>query len=115
MSLIPCKVNDDGWSIILDHLAMHMIRAVDSSTIISYQPDSPQKRTTAKNVHDRVYLAGQSVYWNKLFRASNDPTFVLLTMLWYALYAWDQASEKLWEHICQLVCMLLFYCMLHLS
>jgi hypothetical protein len=25
-------------------------------------------------------------------------------MLWYALYAWDQALEMLWEHICQLVC-----------
>jgi hypothetical protein len=50
-----------------------------------------------------VYLAGQSVYWNKIFRESNDPTFVFLTMLWYALYAWDQAFELLWEHICLLV------------
>ena len=84
---------------------MHMIRSTNSSTIISYQPESHRQGTTAKNVHDRVFLAGQSVYWNKLLRASNDPTFVLLIMFWYACYAWDQAFEMLWEHICRLVCL----------
>ncbi|GJJ08745.1 hypothetical protein Clacol_002964 [Clathrus columnatus] len=82
----------------LDMLAIHMIRGVETSTIISHQP-SFKSITSSKAVHSRVYLAGQSVYWNYIFRQSRDPTFILLTMLWYALYAWDQALEYLWEHI----------------
>ena len=92
-----------------------MDRSKDSSTIISYQPTSTRQATTATSLHVRVYLAGQSVYWNKLFKQSNDPTFVLLTMLWYALYAWDQALEMLWDYICQLVCTLLPILILHTS
>ncbi|KAF8516401.1 hypothetical protein JB92DRAFT_2810383 [Gautieria morchelliformis] len=101
---LPLRSDDPTTDdvLILDHLAMHMLRAKDSSTIISYQPTFYREVTTASSLHSRVYLAGQSVYWNKIFRGSNDPTFVFLTILWYALYAWDQALERLWEHICQL-------------
>lgn len=100
--------------LILDHLAMHMDRAKDSSTVISYQPTSIRQATTAASLHSRVYLAGQSVYWSKIFSESNDPTFVLLTMLWYALYAWDQALEMLWDNICLLVCAPPLILILHL-
>jgi len=91
-------------SLILDLLSVHLIRNVRTSTIISYQPP-PYKgspSTSASSLHSRVYLAGKSVYWKKLFTASKDPTFVLLTILWYALYAWDHSLELLWEHISHL-------------
>jgi len=51
-----------------------------------------------------TYLtAGQSVYWQSMFQKSQDPTFVLLTFIWHAMYAWDEALENLYEHICSLV------------
>ncbi|KAF8523160.1 hypothetical protein BU17DRAFT_20807, partial [Hysterangium stoloniferum] len=86
----------------LDLLGVHAIRDVHSSTIISYQPALDRSVTSASSIHTRVFLAGQSVYWGNIFKASNDPTFVLLTILWYALFAWDQSLELLWEHISHL-------------
>jgi hypothetical protein len=35
-----------------------------------------------------------------------DPTFVLLLFLWYVVYGWDEALERLYIHIDDLVCML---------
>lgn len=46
---------------------------------------------------------GQSVYWQSMFQKSVDPTFVLLTFIWHAIYAWDEALENLYQHICSLV------------
>lgn len=92
--------------LILDLLALHMLRTSaesESSTIISYHPNSEWKTTPAESLYSRVYLVGQSVYWQKIFANSDDPTFVLLATLWYALYSWDESFEILWEHICQLV------------
>jgi len=44
------------------------------------------------------------VYWNKIFASTinSDPTFVLLSILWYALYAWDESFDNLYIHICSL-------------
>jgi len=42
------------------------------------------------------------VYWQKIFQESPDPTFLLLTFVWHAMYAWDQALEDLYAHIGQL-------------
>ncbi|KAF8516402.1 hypothetical protein JB92DRAFT_2267729 [Gautieria morchelliformis] len=102
--LSPLEGNSgDNFLLILDLLALHMVRTNSgSSTIISYHPPSQWKTTSAKSLYARVYLAGQSVYWRNIFKKSSDPTFVLLATLWYALYAWDEAFETLWEHICQL-------------
>ena len=80
-----------------------MVRSTEDNTIITYHPSS----ATARHLHSRVLLAGESVYWQNIFRKTVDPTFVLLTILWYALYAWDEALERLWEHIGRLVCALL--------
>ncbi|KAF8584986.1 hypothetical protein K439DRAFT_1616330 [Ramaria rubella] len=104
---LPLRSSDDlnrmrDHVLILDLLALHMVRQPENSTIISYHPTSEWKTTSAANLHSRVYLAGQSIYWQNIFKKSNDPTFVLLATLWYALYAWDEAFETLWEHICQL-------------
>jgi hypothetical protein len=92
---------DDGnvSALCRDLLAVHMIRSVNGSTIISYHDSPTLGGTSAKHLYSRVHLAGQSVYWTKLFNISRDPTFVLLTILWHALYAWDEALTCLYEHI----------------
>lgn len=77
--------------------------AEGSSTIITYHPEQAWGRTTAKGMHSRVRLAGESVYWSKIFDRTSDPTLALLTILWHALYLWDQALSTLYDHICWLV------------
>ncbi|KAG2337523.1 hypothetical protein BDR05DRAFT_895097, partial [Suillus weaverae] len=88
-----------GNILLLDLLAIHMVRSEDLSTIISYHPSSSLRRPSPKRLHSLVYCAGQSVYWQKIFAQSKDSTFLFLTILWYALYAWDQAFESLYTHI----------------
>ncbi|KIJ45141.1 hypothetical protein M422DRAFT_207377 [Sphaerobolus stellatus SS14] len=90
-----------NYLLTLDLLSIHLVRG-QKNTIITYRPRSDPHITSAQSLHSRVYLAGQSVYWTKIFQVSKDPTFVLLAMLWYALYAWDQSLELLWEYISQL-------------
>ncbi|KAG5644685.1 hypothetical protein DXG03_007985 [Asterophora parasitica] len=51
---------------------------------------------------------GQSVYWQSIFQKSPDPTFVLLTFVWHAMYAWDEALQHLYNHICWLMRGLIF-------
>lgn len=82
-------------------MAIHIIRDKESSTIISYH--TPYSSTSAQRLHSRVALAGESVYWQKIFQKSDDPTLVLLAMFWYPLYAWDESLATLWEHIGRLV------------
>ncbi|KAI6131031.1 hypothetical protein EDD16DRAFT_1792413 [Pisolithus croceorrhizus] len=92
-----------------DLLAIHMVRRKDSSTIISYHPISQFQKTSAKRLQSLVQRTGDSVYWSKLFSSSKDPTFVFLAILWYALYAWDEAFEVLYQHIKKLESRLLHY------
>lgn len=87
----------------LDEMAIHMVRLPTSSTIISYHSQTDWHTTTAKELHKLVRLAGQSVYWRKIFQKSDDPTFVVLTMLWHAIYSWDEALSSLYTHIQSLV------------
>ncbi|KIJ05593.1 hypothetical protein PAXINDRAFT_103713 [Paxillus involutus ATCC 200175] len=82
-----------------DLLAIHMVRTKTTSTIISYHPHSELQRTSAKRLQMLVQRTGDSVYWSKIFAKSNDPTFLFLAILWYALYAWDEAFEVLYEYI----------------
>lgn len=86
----------------LDLLSVHLIRNVKGSTIISYHPNLKMSTTTAPYLHTRIRFAGQSVYWQSMFQKSPDPTFILLTFIWHAMYAWDEALEHLYEHICAL-------------
>ncbi|KAG1864496.1 hypothetical protein C8R48DRAFT_773013 [Suillus tomentosus] len=88
-----------GDILLPDLLAIHMVRSEESSTIISYHPSSSYRRPPAKRLHSIVYRAGQSVYWQKIFAQSEDPTFLFLAILWYPLYAWDQAFDALYTHI----------------
>ncbi|KAG1807461.1 uncharacterized protein BJ212DRAFT_1303431 [Suillus subaureus] len=84
--------------LLIDLLAIHMIREKNSSTIITYHPVL-RDRTTAERLHLVMERAGGSVYWNKIFVASEDPTFFFLAILWYALYAWDETFEVLYKRI----------------
>lgn len=86
-----------------------MVRRKGGSTIISYHPPREWKSTSALYLRTRTGHAGASVYWRSLFARSEDPTLVLLCMLWYALYAWDEALENLYMHICWLVSMPIQY------
>ncbi|KAG2346989.1 hypothetical protein BDR05DRAFT_905609 [Suillus weaverae] len=84
--------------LLIDLLAIHMIREKNCSTIITYHP-ALRDRTTAQRLHQVMERAGGSVYWNKIFVASEDPTFFFLAILWYALYAWDESFEVLYSCI----------------
>ncbi|KAF4613938.1 hypothetical protein D9613_007713 [Agrocybe pediades] len=111
----PLILRSNDRILLLDLLAFHMIRRKDSSTIISYHPTPEWQSTTARYLHSRVRYAGESVYWQSNFRQSEDPTFVLLCMLWYALYAWDEALENLYVHICWLESRVLITNDIHLT
>lgn len=87
----------------LDLLSVHLVRKSSGSVIISYHPNLALPTTTAPFLHERIRFAGQSVYWQDIFQRSTDPTFVLLMYIWHAMYAWDQAMEHLYSHICFLV------------
>ncbi|GJJ08746.1 hypothetical protein Clacol_002965 [Clathrus columnatus] len=52
-------VESSGRELVLDMLAMHMIRGQDANTIISYQP-TVEDVAADSNLHNRVYMAGQS-------------------------------------------------------
>jgi len=88
----------------IDLLAIHMVRGVKTSTIISYHPESTWCQTSAKRLHKLMMLVGGSVYWQHIFTKTEDPTFLFLTILWYALYAWDESFESLYKHVSVLVC-----------
>ncbi|KAF7422453.1 hypothetical protein PC9H_010609 [Pleurotus ostreatus] len=94
---------DDHRILLLDLLSVHFIRDSKSSTIISYHPRREQTENGhPKKLSQRIHLAGQSVYWQGLFSTSPDPTFILITYLWHALYAWDEALETLYQYVCWL-------------
>ncbi|KAJ7164984.1 hypothetical protein C8R46DRAFT_1097786 [Mycena filopes] len=95
----PLFLHSSDHYLILDLLAVHLIRGVDGNTIISYH-NSDADTTSATYLHERIRFAGQSVYWQSIFQKSPDPTFVLLTFIWHAMYAWDESLELLYSHIC---------------
>jgi hypothetical protein len=82
-----------------------MIRSSEpgGSTIISYHPSAQWNRTTAERLKNLVHKVGESVYWQKIFEQSKDPSLVFLAILWYALYAWDESLDHLYTHMNWLV------------
>ncbi|KAF9474032.1 hypothetical protein BDN70DRAFT_885294 [Pholiota conissans] len=98
----PLALESNERLLVLDLLSVHLIRRKRGSVIISYHANKDLPTTTAPYLHERIRFAGQSVYWQSIFQNSPDPTFVLLTFLWHALYAWDEALEHLYAHICHL-------------
>ncbi|KAJ7489584.1 hypothetical protein FB451DRAFT_693768 [Mycena latifolia] len=100
----PLVLSSSNHILLPDILAIHMVRSPELSTIISYHPPHTHRTTTAYGLRTRLLAAGQSVYWNKIFAStiSSDPTFVLLALLWYPIYAFDESLEALYLHICWL-------------
>ncbi|KAG1789706.1 uncharacterized protein HD556DRAFT_1492388, partial [Suillus plorans] len=84
-----------------DLLALHIIRSSDpsGSTIISYHPSAQWNMTTAERLKNLVQKVGESAYRQKIFERSKDPSLVLLAILWYALYAWDESLDHLYTHM----------------
>ena len=76
-----------------------MIRNKETNTIISYHHHSDLQKTTARHLRSLVQRTSDSVYWSKLYGKSKDPTLAFLAILWYALYAWDEALEAFYEHL----------------
>lgn len=97
---VPLILHSNGRQLMADQLAVHMVRSPTSNTIISLHPNEEHPTTTAQALRTRVHATGRSVYWSNIFRDTSDPTFVFLSLLWYALYAWDEALEHLYDHIC---------------
>ncbi|KDQ53421.1 hypothetical protein JAAARDRAFT_161934 [Jaapia argillacea MUCL 33604] len=95
----PLSLSSNGNILVLDLLALHLVRTSDSSTILSYHPNAIWQTTSAKRLQSLVHGVSQSVYWQKIFEKSNDPTFLLLAILWFACYAWDESLELLYGHI----------------
>ncbi|KZV83555.1 hypothetical protein EXIGLDRAFT_842848 [Exidia glandulosa HHB12029] len=98
-------VSPDGpdQTLLVDLLALHMVRAGDESTLIVTLPQAKYWLTTsAAEMQERVLLAGKGVYWSGILQQTKDPTFMIVIMLWHALYAWDEAMAVLYEHICYL-------------
>jgi len=89
-----------GRQLVLELLSVHLIRRRRGSVLISYHPTMDIPITTARFLHERIRFAGQSVYWQSIFQNSPDPTFVLLTLIWHTVYAWDEALEALYNYIC---------------
>ncbi|KAL4268317.1 Cora superfamily [Pleurotus pulmonarius] len=97
------RSSSDTNIVFQDLLALHVVRSNSGSTILSYHaPPSKWNSTSAKFLCDRISVAGRSVYWQHIFRSSQDPTCMILLMLWHAFYAWDEALEVLYRHICYL-------------
>ncbi|KAF8625330.1 hypothetical protein AX17_006872 [Amanita inopinata Kibby_2008] len=82
-----------------DLLALHMIRSETENTIISYHCSNTYGSTSAEDLCTRLQLVGKSVYWSKMFENNPDPTFILISILWHALYAWDEAVQELQNEI----------------
>lgn len=99
-----CSPPDLDQTLLVDLLALHMVRSTNESTLIVTLPQSKYWLTTsAVEMQDRVLLAGKGVYWSTILQQTKDPTFMLVIMLWHALYPWDEAMAVLYEHISYLV------------
>ncbi|KAF8123855.1 hypothetical protein EV363DRAFT_1587052 [Boletus edulis] len=96
----PLYLDSCDKYILQDLLSVHMVRNVQSSTIISIHPKSRKK--TADQLHSLINRTGRSVYWSKNFVNSKDPTCLFLCFLWYAMYEWDELFETLYSHINEL-------------
>ncbi|KAF4613148.1 hypothetical protein D9613_011169 [Agrocybe pediades] len=101
---VPLHLTSNGRLLVPDILSIHLIRREKGSIIISYHADEIQGNhvTSASYLHQRIRFAGQSVYWQNIFKQYEDSTFVMLLFIWHTLYAWDEALEHLYAHICAL-------------
>ncbi|KAF6751710.1 hypothetical protein DFP72DRAFT_1172115 [Ephemerocybe angulata] len=114
-TMAPLNLVSNARMLALDLLSVHVIRQPAGSVVISFHPNQGLPTTTAPFLHERIRFAGQSVYWQKIFQRSADPTFVLLIYIWHAMYSWDQAMENLYSHICYLESQVIKTSQLHIT
>ncbi|KAL0573926.1 hypothetical protein V5O48_008023 [Marasmius crinis-equi] len=72
--------------------------AIDISGPLKLRSTPGYQGTSANAMCSRLLGAGRSVYWSRIFQSTvptGDPTFVALSLLWYAMYAWDEVLELL--------------------
>ncbi|KAJ3534834.1 hypothetical protein NMY22_g6750 [Coprinellus aureogranulatus] len=93
-------LRSSGIHLLPDFISLHMIRSLHNSTVISCHNGRDYLTTTAEAMHDRFVLTGKSVYWSSIFERTQDATFLLLSILWYVMYSWDEVFEELYKHIC---------------
>jgi len=98
----PLRLKSNNKALILDLLSVHLVRNIGGNTLISFHANMGLPTTEAAYLHERIRFAGQSVYWQKMLEKTDDPTFLLLIFIWHAMYAWDEALQNLYEHICVL-------------
>ncbi|KZV85187.1 hypothetical protein EXIGLDRAFT_726355 [Exidia glandulosa HHB12029] len=95
----PLELSSDK-TLLLDQLAVHLVRDPELPTLITLHPKSDFWLTTsAEDMCTRVLMAGKGVYWGRIWRDTNDPTFMLLVLMWHALYAWDESMDALFDSI----------------
>ncbi|KAF8623759.1 hypothetical protein AX15_006201 [Amanita polypyramis BW_CC] len=98
----PLRLQSNKKELVQDLLSVHLVRNIAGSTIISFHTNIGRYSTEAKYLHERIRFAGQSVYWQKMLERTDDPTFLMLIFVWHAMYAWDEALQDLYQHICHL-------------
>ncbi|KAF8996025.1 hypothetical protein BDQ17DRAFT_1364969 [Cyathus striatus] len=89
----PLQLQSRNVILVPDLFSLHMVRAPTNepggSTLISYHHNNYQY-----NFANRLFTTGRSVYWR--------PNVCVLSLLWYPIYAWDEALEHLYSHLCTL-------------
>ena len=103
LTYLPLCFFPETEVLLLDLLAIHMVRNTNGSTIINYHPQPEDCTTSANDLYTRAIFIGERVYWQGIFRDSTDPTSVLLAIFWHAFYAWDEPLQSLYTHLCWLV------------
>ncbi|KAF8338499.1 cora-like Mg2+ transporter protein-domain-containing protein [Amanita rubescens] len=96
----PLKLGSKTKALIIDLLSVHLIRNTVGNTLISFHADMNLPTTKAYYLHERIRYAGLSVYWQRVLKRTDDPTFFLLIFLWHTMYAWDESLQHLYEDIC---------------
>jgi hypothetical protein len=66
--------------------------------------------STAMDAHGWFHRASRDPYWIDVFRDVTDPSFALLPLFWYIVYAWGEALETLYLRINTLVNIPAFVC-----
>jgi len=83
-----------------DMLAVLVVRAEGNHTLITVHPGPVPH--SARTLAHRLMAAGQGVYWGNLISRAHDPVFMLLIVMWSAIYAWDEAMTALYTHVTHL-------------
>jgi hypothetical protein len=81
-------------------LAVLIVRAEKHNTLITVHPGPVVH--SARTMQHRLTDAGSGVYWGNLMHRSHDPIFMLLIVMWTAVYSWDEAMEVLYAHVTDL-------------